>query len=420
MKRAAPAYFNGFLPLLLLGLLLAGCDGDSGNGQESTATIPPPMGEIQRQSTALPDQVTPSPPQVDLSIAEEDVTIEPLPLRAGFPFTVTATIHNNWDALAKDIPVLIYISAVQEEVGYTPFVQTLTVTLPSSQSLDVKVPVNWNFEGGDTQLWIQVNRLPDEWQPRVATQAEADIDDNIVLLDLTIDPFDAYASDLCSGRTDVEIEPMDVLPEPDHQRVFVRVRNVGNHAVYNLPVIVLGDHLSGIAYTPAIPPCGGTVEMYIEVDRPFQEGESLEVLVNPGDWAGSLEEDDFDNNRVSIVAGLAPGLVVPPGTGLDDYDFSLSSADIEIPQMWIVQVTVHNLGTRDAAMVPIRVENEAGRKINDAIPLVQGNGLGVAAIRAGYLWTRGGTLTFTLNPEDVAGSFPEENRDNNTATFTLP
>jgi hypothetical protein len=156
------------------------------------------------------------------------------------------------------------------------------------------------------------------------------------------------------------------------------------------------------------------------MDAPFEQGESLEIRVNPEEWADGLSEDDFANNRVSVVAGLAPGMVAPSGSGLDDYDFSISASDIQSPQLWIVQVTVYNLGTRDAAMVPIRVENEAGREITDAIPLVRGSGLGVAAIRVGYLWTHGGTLTFAVNPEDVEGAYPETDRDNNVATFTLP
>jgi len=105
---------------------------------------------------------------------------------------------------------------------------------------------------------------------------------------------------------------------------------------------------------------------------------------------------------------------------VEDYDFALTSADIEIPEMWMVLVTVQNLGTRDADMVPIRVENAAGRKIVDSIPLVQGEGLGVAAMRVGYLWIPGGTLTFTVNPEDAKGAYPETQRGNNVAAFTLP
>jgi hypothetical protein len=146
----------------------------------------------------------------------------------------------------------------------------------------------------------------------------------------------------------------------------------------------------------------------------------LTVQINPSDWSGALEESDYQNNRVSVSAGLAPGLVMPPGGGLDDYDFALTTADIETPELWTVLVTVHNLGTRDADQVPIRVENESGRKLVDAIPLVQGEGLGVAAIRVGYLWLPGGTLTFTVNPEDAKGAYPESSRDNNIATFTLP
>jgi hypothetical protein len=315
---------------------------------------------------------------------------------------------------------MIHISAGQEEIGYSPFVQLLTVTVPASQSLPVEVPVDWNLAGGEHQLWVQVNRLPDAWQARVATLPEVDTGDNIALLELIVDPFDAYVSDLCSGRVDVEIGPADVVPEPDQQRILVVVHNTGNHAVFNLPVIVLGDQVTGISYTPVIPPCGGTARVYVEVDRPLRQGESLTVLVNPRDWEHGVAEDDFDNNQVSVAAGLAPGMAIPPGSGLEDYDFSISPAGIEIPQLWIVQVTVHNLGPRDADMVPIRVENEAGRKIIDAIPLVQGNGLGVAAIRVGYLWTRGGTLTFTVNPQDAKGAYPEANRDNNVATFILP
>ena len=191
-------------------------------------------------------------------------------------------------------------------------------------------------------------------------------------------------------------------------------------AVYNLPVAFISDPLTGITYTPAIPPCGGTAEVYVETDRPFQQGESLDVQVNPKEWADGLPEDDLTNNQVAVSAGLTPGMVIPPGTGLEDYDFSIRSADIDTPESWIVFVTVHNRGTRDAAMVPIRIENEAGREITDSIPLVQGDGLGVAAIRVGYLWIPGGTLTFTINPEDAKGVYPESHRGNNVATFTLP
>jgi hypothetical protein len=198
------------------------------------------------------------------------------------------------------------------------------------------------------------------------------------------------------------------------------VHNLGNRAVYNLPVVVTGDQLSGVAYLPAIPPCGGTAQVHVRADRPFQEGEPLTVQVNPSDWVGSLQEDDADNNRVTVMAGLSPEVVSLPDDSVEDYDFALTTGDIEIPEMWMVMVTVQNLGTRDADMVPIRVENKSGRKIVDSVPLVQGDGLGVAAMTVGYLWTPGGTLTFTVNPPDVAGAFPETNRRNNVATFTLP
>jgi hypothetical protein len=355
-----------------------------------------------------------------LTLTEEDVIVDPVPLRAGFPFTVTALIHNHAQIPAPDVPLLLHISSGQEEIGYTSFLQLLTVTIPASFTVPVTLPVNWNFAGGEHQIWLQVNRLPDAWLERVPTLPEADTRDNIVLLEMMIDPFDAYGSDLCPGRVDVEIGPADVLPEPDRQRVLVRVHNPGNRAVYNLPVVVTGEQLSGIAYTEAIPPCGGTTSLNVEVDRPFRQGETLTVQVNPGEWAGGLEEDNYDNNQVSVASGLAPGVTVPVGSGLDDYDFDIGQTDVEIPELWIVLVTVHNLGARDAAMVPIRVENEAGRKLTDAIPLVQGKGIGVAAIRIGYLWTRGGTITFTVNPQDAKGAYPETNQDNNVTTFTLP
>jgi hypothetical protein len=411
-----------FLLAILLLVVVGACGGKPNSEQADMATLPPGRATLAARSSAVPPSgtATPTVPPVDLTLDAEDVTVEPVPLRAGFPFSVTAIVRNNLGVDAVDVSLMVHISAEQEEIGYSPFVQLLTVTVPASQSLPVEVPVDWNLAGGEHQLWVQVNRLPDAWQSRAATLPEADTGDNIALLELMVDPFDAYASDLCAGRVDTEIGPADVVPEPDQQRVLVVVHNIGNRAVYNLPVIVLGDQVTGISYTPVIPPCGGTARVYVEVDRPLRQGESLTVLVNPRDWERGLAEDDFDNNQVSVAAGLAPGIAIPPDSGLEDYDFRISSAGIEIPQMWIVQVTVHNLGPRDADMVPIRVENEAGRKITDAIPLVQGNGLGVTAIRVGYLWTRGGTLTFTVNPQDAQGAYPEANRENNVATFTLP
>lgn len=405
-----------FLLVLVSMLLLVGCGAGREDEQQAspTSTLGPGKG------TAPVMTAEPEAPLVDLSLPEEEVSIEPLPLRAGYPFTLTATIYNNVDAPVEDVPVMVYVSAKQDEIGYTSFLQLLTVTLPASQTVPLTVPIDWNFPGGEHQLWIQVNRLPEAWQDRMSTQPEAEIGDNIVLQNLMVDPFDAYTSNLCSGRVDVQIGPTDVLPEPEKQRVLVRVQNVGNRAVYNLPVVVTGDQMSGIAYTPAIPPCGGTTEVYVEIDRPFHQGERLTVQVNPGEWVGGLDEDDTDNNRVTVVAGLLPEVVSLPDSSVEDYDFALTPADIEIPEMWMVMVTVQNLGTRDADMVPIRVENAAGRKIVDSIPLVQGEGLGVAAMRVGYLWIPGGTLTFTVNPEDANGAYPEGHRDNNVATFTLP
>jgi hypothetical protein len=416
--------------LVFFGLLLVGCGREEGESQESPPPAYAARATMDSHSSEMPgSSVEPTgTPVVDLVLLDSNVSLSPLPLRAGFPFSVTAAIHNNGALPAVDVPVMIYISAGQEEIGYSSFLKVLTVTVPASETLPLEVPVDWNFSGGEHQLWMQVNRLPEAWQAGgssiplhpLPVLPEANTGDNIVLRELMVDPFDAYVSDLCPGRVDVEIGPADVLPEPEHQRVLVRVHNAGNRAVYNLPVVVLGDNLSGIVYTPAIPPCGGTAEVYVHVDRAFEQGELLAVQVNPSEWADSLAEDDFDNNQISVVAGLAPGMPIPPGSGLEDYDFGLSAADIEAPETGIVLVTVHNLGTRDAAMVPIRIENAAGRKINDAIPLIQGNGLGVAAIRVGYLWTRGGNLTFTVNPEGARDAYPETNRDNNVAVLALP
>ena len=413
---------RGLWLIAFLPLLLAGCGDGADTSTPAASTVDPSaatrssrLGDPAVTVTASPEESPPS-----LTLSQEDVSIAPLPVRAGFPLSVTAIIHNNSDTPAADVPVMVHLSAKQEKIGYTPFLQVLTVTVPATQSIEVQVPVDWNLAGGEHELWVQVNQLPDAWQSRVPTLPEEDLTDNVVLLDLMVDPFDAYSRALCPGRVDVEIGPEDVLPEPEWQRLKVRIHNVGNRAVYNLPVVVISEHASGIKYTPSIPPCGGTTEVYVETDQPFEVGESLTVQVNPSDWPEGLLEDDFDNNRMTVSGGLAPGMVVPPGSGLDDYDFGITTADIEIPELWIALVTVHNLGTRDAAMVPIRIENEAGRSLTDAVPLVQGDGVGVAAIRIGYLWTHGGTLTFTVNPEDAKEPYPETNRGNNVATFTLP
>lgn len=409
------SYKACFLSLsFLLLLLLVGCDSrpteDPGQTAEPQSLYRP---------TATPAAGTPGAPALDLVLADSDVSVAPLPLRAGFPFTVTATIRNESGVPAPDVPLIVYLSAEQKKIGFQSFLQVLTITVPASGTVPVAIPVDWNLAGGEHRLWLQINRVPDAWHSRLETQPEEEMSNNIVLMELMVEAFDAYSSDLCAGRVDVEIGPADVVPDPGGQRVLVRVHNLGNEAVYNLPVVVLGDELTGVAYTPAIAPCGGTAEIEVPLDHPLQEGESLTVMVNPADWEDWLPESSLDNNQVTVSAGLAPGQEVEAG-GLHDYDFSLTSADISIPQAWTVLVQVHNHGTRDADMVPIRIENEAGRRLNDAIPLVRGGGVGVAAIRVGYLWIPGGTLTFTINPPDAKDAYPETNRENNVATFTLP
>jgi hypothetical protein len=411
---AIPRRVVGRLLLLLL-FLLAGCG--SRPMEDPTQT---PLPEERYRATATPDSGTPQAQVLDLVLTDSDVSVAPLPLRAGVPFTVTASIHNESMISAPDVPFMIYISAQQEEIGFQSFLQVLTLTVPASETVSMEIPVDWNLAGGEHRLWLQVNRVPDAWQPRLQTRFEERTDNNMVLRDLMVEAFDAYTSGLCAGRVDVEIGAADVLPDLEHQQVRVRVHNLGNQAVYHLPVVVVGDGITGVAYTPPIPPCGGTAEVEVPLEGGLKEGQSLTVMINPTDWEGRLHESSTENNQVTVSTDLIPGQATPAGV-LQDYDFSITTADISIPQAWTLLIQVHNQGTRDADMVPIRVENEAGRSLNDTIPLVRGGGgLGVAAMRVGYLWTPGGTLTLTINPPDARSAYPEANREDNVATFTLP
>ena len=210
---------------------------------------------------------------MSLSLAAKGIKLEPLPLRAGFPFTITIPIHNNEPVAAVGVPVMIYLSARQEQIGFSSFFRVLTVTVPATQTLAVKVPVTRNLAGGEYQLWVQVNLLsaPVAQQAGTPTLPEIDLDDNSALVDVALTPFDAYLSDLCSGRIDVAIEFAEMWLEPDLQHVHVRVHNLGNQAVYNLPVVVIGHQknaaqggsaqVSGVAYTrrhPALRRHGGS------------------------------------------------------------------------------------------------------------------------------------------------------------------
>lgn len=412
------AWCRGLVALLFLAALpslLAACQSPlpgTASVQGGSAT------QMPAATYSLPTR-TPIVPVVDLALPSELVAVKPLPLRAGFPFTITARIENKSELRADNIPLVAYLSPVQDELGFTSFLETLTVTVPATASVPITIPVRWNLPGGEHRLWLQVNHVPNAWQSRFVLVPEANLSDNTALMDLVVAPFDAYVSELCPGRVDLEVGPLDVVPDLARQQVLVRVHNPGNQAVYNVPVVAIAGQTAGVVYTPAIPPCGGTAQVRLTLDRPLAEGELLTILVNPKDWENGLREDSYDNNQVSVSAGL-PGAEAGQVSGLQDYDFSIDAAQIEIAQAWVVLVKVQNLGTRDAADVPILVENAAGRKVNDLIPFVQGNGLGLAAIRVGYLWTPGGTLTFTVNPEEARGVLPESNRQNNVATFVLP
>ena len=426
------------MALLFLLWVVAGC------GATPTESAPEADGVIE--STVTPQPQAPgsggaegkSTP-VSLALTQKEIKLEPLPLRAGFPFTITIPIHNNEPVPAVGVPVMIYLSAKQEQIGFSPFLQVLTVTVPATQTLAVKVPVVQNMAGGEYQLWVQVNRLstPVAQQAGLAALPETDIDDNSALVDLVVAPFDAYVSDLCSGRTDVALEFAEMWLEPDLRRIHVRVHNLGNQAVYNLPVVISGEQAAGVAYTPAIPPCGGTAEVAVELDPPLEAGESVDVAVNPPDWPDKFAEDGYDNNyvrSVTVSAGSTPDegpfllsadgerAVMPgaPNDGGTDYDFAISPVDVEIVRSGVVLIKVHNLGTRDVANVPIRIEGKAGRKVVDVIPLIEGNGLGVAAIQLGWLSSPKATLILTVNPEGAKGAYPEANRANNVVTFSLP
>jgi len=422
--RTLPATLRAWSPrtagltsmVLLLGLmcLISACQ-----GQDPGPTVEAADGTLTPAPISWRATSTPEPPILALSILTEELKVEPTPLRAGHPFTITGLIHNDSPVSAGDVPVLIHLSANQEKLGYTSYVELLTVTLAASQTVPITVPVRWNLAGGEHRLWVQVNHLPHAWQPRAPTQPEENLADNLALVDLMIDPFDAYSSELCPGRVDLEISPSDVLPDPERQVVLVLVHNLGNKAAYNAPVIALGRNTSGMAYTPIIPPCGGTARVEIAVDEPFEEGAAFSVRVNPEGWEDGLVEDNYTNNAVSVAAGL-PGAVQQQLSSLQDYDFSIDAGEIEVPELGVLLIRVYNHGTRDAANVPIRVTDEAGHKLNDVVPLVQGSGSGVVAIRVASLWKAGVTLTLTVNPEDAGEGYPEVDHQNNAATFSIP
>lgn len=414
-KQVMSRFF--FCLAVALLLTVEGCVNQRTGEQAEDATPPFTPADLFLEPTPSP---TPSSPPVDLALTEEDISISPFPLQAGVPFTLTVTIHNRAAIPAHQVPVMVHIAGEPEQIGYTPFTQLLTVTVPALGSEVVAVPVDWIFAEGDHRLWVRVNLLPEAWRSGIPTLLENHRDDNSVLLPIKIMPFDASPSDLCPGRLDVEVRAADILPDFDQRRVWVRVHNLGNQPVYHLPIVVSGEQWAGLAYSPAIPPCGGTAQVYVEAGRALRQGELLTVQVNPPQWEDSLPEDNFTNNLITVAVELAaeapPAMLSPP----EQYDFSITADDIETPQPWIALVTVHNLGTRDAANVPIRIENQAGRKMTDVIPLVRGNGLGVAAIRIGYLWSRGGVLTFTVNPPEAKGAYPEIRRENNVVVFPLP
>ena len=440
------------IALFVLLWLLAACSAtpvvEPTSGADGVPALPAATGEAPGAEPETAAQAGEEGEPVSLALAAKGIKLEPLPLRAGFPFTITIPIHNNEPVPAVGVPVMVYLSAKQEEIGFGPFFRVLTVTVPATQTLPVKVPVVQNLAGGEYQLWVQVNLLSAPVSQKLGTPTlpEAGLEDNAALLDVVVAPFDAYASDLCPGRIDVAIDLAEMWLEPDLQRIHVRVHNLGNQALYNLPVVAVSSQtqaaqgsqaqVSGVAYTPAIPPCGGTAEAVVELDRPLEAGDSVDLAVNPKDWPDGLAEDSFDNNYVrsvsvspdSMAAGQRPVLLsegeqaaaVPGGGAVTDYDFAISPVDVEIVRPGIILVKVYNHGTRDAANVPIRVEGKAGRKITDFIPVVEGSGLGVAAIQLGWVWSPKATLTLTINPEGAKGAYPETNRDNNVVTFTLP
>ena len=437
--------------LLLLLWLLAGCGAGSTPAPVSATGLAPDPAATTVSQAHGSGKANGKDTSVSLFLVPQEIKLAPLPLRAGFPFTITIPIHNNDPAPAVDVPLMVYLSSKQEQLGYSPFFRIITATVPATGTITVQVPVAQNLDGGEYQLWVQVNRLsaPIARQAGLLPQPEANLDDNSALLDVVVAPFDAYLSDLCAGRVDVAIEFAEIWIESDLRRLHVRVHNLGNQAVYNLAVVVTGHEedlsaqVSGVAYTPALPPCGGTGETVVQLDRPLDPGELFDVAVNPQNWPDTLVEDSFANNHVlsvtllldSEAVGQAPLLFVededgaivsggspppPSSAAVTDYDFSITPADVEIVRSGIILVKVYNLGTRDVANVPVRIEGKAGRRVTDVIPLIKGNGLGVAAIQLGWVWYPKAELTLTVNPEGVKGAYPESDRSNNVVTFTLP
>jgi len=221
---------------------------------------------------------TPNVPSVQVSLAPRDVSVKPLPIQAGYPFTITLVIHNDGGASPEPAGDGLHLSRAGND-RLLSLHGVLTVTLPSTRPVTLEVPVRWNLTGGENRLWAQVNRLPKAWQPESPTWPEEDKSDNSVLLELIVEPFDAYRSDLCSGRVDVEIDA-GVVAERAASAFGCPSTTPGTRppttSRWSFPA---KTWRASPTHRPS--PVRGTAEVWVQVDRPLAEGESIAVNVTP-------------------------------------------------------------------------------------------------------------------------------------------
>ena len=309
-----------------LTLLLAGCDPSGPTDAAITLALSPTRTAPAAKPTATLPTLQELEPASNLWIDPDSLRILPERPQVGDVLEFSFVVHNDgegerrgvlaWAAIARtELPLTIFSNHTQADIAADGSAE-VRLTLGEITDEERMSPFLRELRDGGYAVAVSVNRelrdvVENRFYWQAPEQAETDPSDNVVETRLTVHPFESYTSEACPPATNLAISALDIaLVRPDHSEgaspaadsdfLAVTIHNVGNPALYSVPVQLVGaGGQSFYSYTLGLRPCGGTDRMFLPVNPAW--GEIFTLVLNPVDSGGAIPEEDYTDNEVTVT-----------------------------------------------------------------------------------------------------------------------
>lgn len=330
-------------------------------------------------------------------------SIQPVAARDGDHAVVSATVANAGRAGIPATTAQWYLG--DPRAGGSP-IGPPTLLPPLAGFEQTSISQRWDTFGlaGDRSVWLALDVMD--------AVAETSEDDNFSGVSFTVAPPGALP--------DLMLDPAEIAPDPPFlgalpATVHVRgtLHNSGLAAVPGAMlrlVVVRGAGDAVLAETSVDAEPRSSTPFDLSFTQSLPGTVRLAVIADPQRVVAEVDED---NNRAEVVLGAKPS--IDPAVAPDDLSVGTATVGHDVP----IHVVLHNFGTLDTPVTPLRVEVSQG---GAHVTLFDG-GMQIpagASIARDFQWrpTAPGAATLSVDV-DAPGAIAETDETNNHAERTF-